>query len=56
VVPAEESVQEKSKPVASMRQLRRDIEKNSMVHAAIELFDAQIDRVDRPRPTKPDRR
>jgi DNA polymerase-3 subunit gamma/tau len=56
VVPAEESVQEKSKPVASMRQLRRDIEKDSMVHAAIELFDAEIDRVDRPRPTKPDRR
>jgi len=56
VVPDEESVQDRSKPVASMRQLRRDIETNSMVHAAIELFDAEIDRVDRPRPTEPDRR
>ena len=55
VVPDEESDQDKSKPVGSLRQLRRDIETNSMVHAAIELFDAEIDRVDRPRPTEPDR-
>jgi DNA polymerase-3 subunit gamma/tau len=56
LVSGQESVQEKSKPVVSLRQLRRDIEKNPMVHAAIELFDAEIDRVDRPRPTDPDGR
>jgi len=49
VIPGDEAVEESSVPVASLRQLRRDIEKHPMVHAAIELFDAEIDRVDRPR-------
>ncbi len=56
LVPGEASAQEESKPVVSLRQLRRDIEKNSMVHAAIELFDAEIDRIDRPRTSEPDNR
>jgi len=49
VIAGEEPVQAKSKPATSLRQLRRDIEKHPMVHTAIELFDAEIDRVDRPR-------
>lgn len=56
VIPGDETAEEKSVPVASLRQLRRDIEKNSMVHAAIELFDAEIDRVDRPRVKESEKR
>lgn len=56
IVPGEEPVQENAKPLGSLRQLRRDVEKNPMVHEAIELFDAEIDRVDRPRPADSDKR
>ncbi len=56
VIPGEEATVKQSKPATSLRQLRRDIEKHPMVHAAIELFDAEIDRVDRPRSAKPDKR
>jgi hypothetical protein len=53
VIPGEETITKKASTVSSLRQLRRDIEKHPMVHAAIELFDAEIDRVDRPRPAEP---
>jgi DNA polymerase-3 subunit gamma/tau len=56
LLPDDESAKETARPVASLRQLRRDVEKNAMVHAAIELFDAEIDRIDRPRAAERDKR
>ena len=56
LLPGDESAGETAKPVASLRQLRRDVEKNAMVHEAIELFDAEIDRIDRPRDAERDKR
>ncbi len=53
LLPGEVAPTKKTNSASSLRQFRRDIEKHPMVHAAIELFDAEIDRVDRPRSSGP---